>query len=74
MSVTLESLGIDRMSIKDRIELIDLIWESIPDTFDPEELTEEHIELLTERLAEAEANPGVGTPWREVMASLRARS
>jgi putative addiction module component (TIGR02574 family) len=72
--VTLESLGIDRMSIKDRIELIDLIWESIPDTFNAEDLTEQHIDLLTERLAEAEANPGVGTPWREVTASLRAKA
>ena len=48
-----------------------------PETVDPHKATgvpEWHIMELQKRLARAEANPGQGKPWREVLARLEAKS
>ncbi|WP_254507712.1 addiction module protein [Anatilimnocola floriformis] len=56
MSLTLEQFGIDRLSNEQRLELISLLWDSLPDdaTFSPPDW---HLRLLDERIAEADANP-----------------
>lgn len=74
MSVTLEDFGIDRLSVAERIELIEQIWDSLPESVGANEIPEWHKELLAKRLAEAEANPGAGVPWREALAAIRSRS
>ena len=38
MSVTLKTLGIDRLSVRDRLELIEQIWDSLPEQVAPEEV------------------------------------
>jgi putative addiction module component (TIGR02574 family) len=68
MTPTLEALGIDRLSAQERLELIHLIWDSLPDTVLPEEVPEWHLAELAKRRAEAE--PGAGKPWREVLDRL----
>jgi len=68
MSVSIEALGIDRFSVQDRLELIEQIWDSLPDRVDPDEVPAWHLAELVKRRAEAEANPGAGTPWREGLA------
>jgi len=65
MAVTLESLGIDRLSVAERLDLIEQIWDSLPDDF--ADIPDWHIPELARRLADAEANPGIGRPWREVL-------
>lgn len=67
MTVTAATLGIDRLSVAERLELIEQIWDSLPEPVEPSEVPESHRELLTQRLAEANANPGAGKPWREVL-------
>lgn len=37
-----------------------------------DEVPEWHKEVLAKRLAEAEANPGSGVPWREALAAIRS--
>lgn len=74
MAATLESLGIERLSVRERLELIDQIWDSLPESVEPTELPEWHLVELARRRAEAEARPGEGRPWREVLASLRTGS
>lgn len=72
MSPTIYDLGIDKLSARDKLRLIGEIW----DTLDPPEaveLSDAHWELIDARLDEADANPGVGYTWEEVMAHLRAR-
>lgn len=71
MSVSIVELGIDRLSVPERLELIEQIWDSLPVGVAPEEVPEWHKEVLTERLAEAEANPGGGVPWRQALAAIR---
>ena len=69
MSITLEQFGIDRLSSEERLTLIDLIWDSLPEDapFTPPAW---HLKVLEERLAEADANPGAGSTWEEVKARL----
>ena len=68
MPNTLESLGIDRMSVRERLELIEQIWDSLPDAVGAEEIPEWHLAELAKRRAAANAAPGAGKPWREVLA------
>lgn len=70
MPVDLTALGIDRMSVDERLELIDAIWETMPEQMAPSEIPEWHFEVLARRREEAERNPGVGRPWREVLGKL----
>lgn len=73
MTPTLQALGIDRMSVEDRIALATAIWDSIP--------AEPHLPLLTEaqrlelerRLADHAANPDEVVPWEQVKAEALAR-
>jgi len=70
MSPTLQELGIDRLSIIDRLTLISEIWDSIT-PIDQMEIPESHREELDRRLAAADADPTAGKPWEEVKARLR---
>lgn len=71
MPVDLKELGIDQLSVADRLELIEQIWDSLPEKVSPDEIPAWHLPILKERLAEAEANPGQGEPWREFLDRLR---
>lgn len=70
MSVNLQALGIDRLSVGERLELIEQIWDSLPEQITPAEVPEWHRAELARRRALAEARPGLGKPWREVLAAL----
>jgi putative addiction module component (TIGR02574 family) len=74
MPVTLEALGIERLSVRERLELIDQIWDSLPESVELEEVPDWHLVELARRRAEAEARPGEGRPWREALSSLGAGS
>ena len=67
MSVTIESLGIDRLSVREKLELIDQIWDSLPESVEPGEVPAWHLEEIARRRAEVDANPRQGRPWREVL-------
>lgn len=55
-----------KLSVDERIQLVEDIWDSI--AADPRDLAipDEHLEELDRRLDEAAANPGQGWPWSEV--------
>ncbi len=60
-----------KLSIADRRKLIDRLWDSLPESLEASEVPDWHIELLKERLAEAEAKPGEGIPLKEFLKELR---
>jgi len=68
MPVSIAELGIDRLTVLERLELIEQIWDSLPEQVKPEEVPAWHIPLLMKRRAEAAASPGEGKPWREALA------
>ncbi len=69
MSLTLEQFGIDQLSPQQRLELIELIWDSLPDDapFTPPDW---HLRVLEQRIAAADADPGAAEPWEAVLARL----
>ena len=73
MVVKLQELGIDQLSVRERLELIEQIWNSLPESLGPDEVPESHKDILAQRLAEAEANPVTGLPWREALSAIRSR-
>ena len=73
MSLAIENLGIENLSVVERLELIEQIWDGLPDEVAPAEVPLWHRAELARRRAQAEAKPGVGKPWREVLDALEAR-
>jgi putative addiction module component (TIGR02574 family) len=70
MSLTIQELGIDQMTVEDRLRLIGEIWDSLGNHV-PVEIPESHREELDRRLAAADADPAAGSPWEEVRSRLR---
>lgn len=73
MASLMETLGIDKLSADERLQLIDELWASLgPDVSDPP-LTTEQMAEIDRRLAEAEANPDDVIPWEVVRAEIEER-
>lgn len=69
MSITLEQFGIDQLSSQQRLELIQLIWDSLPN--DAEYVPPDwHLRELAKRIAHADANPNAAEPWEVVLERL----
>jgi putative addiction module component (TIGR02574 family) len=71
MSPQFENLGIDKLSIAQRILLVEEIWDSIAASPEQVPLTDAQRQDLQRRLAAYEANPKAGSSWEEVKARLR---
>ena len=72
MPITLEQYGIDRLSREDRLELLGLLWDSLPAPAPP--IPEWHRVLLAQRRATADANPEDVVSLAEVRARLLGNS
>jgi putative addiction module component (TIGR02574 family) len=59
-----------KLSIAERIQLVEDIWDSIAAEPESVPLTPEQADELDRLLTDAEANPGVGISWAEVKARL----
>ena len=63
------------LSVLERIELVEAIWDTIPSDASLEALplSHEHCTELDRRLADLEANPEAGSSWAEARARLERR-
>jgi putative addiction module component (TIGR02574 family) len=73
MPPMLISLGIDRMTVQQRIELVQAIWDSIAADTEATPLSEAHIQEIDRRLAAHNANPQASIPWDQIEAEALAR-
>jgi putative addiction module component (TIGR02574 family) len=73
MSVSIKSLGIDRLGVEDRLTLVEEIWDSIAADSAAVPLTDAQRAELDQRIADHEANPGDVVPWEEVKTSIAER-
>ena len=73
MSVSIKSLGIDRLSVEERLALVEELWDSIAESSADIPLTDAQRAELDRRLAEHEADPDDVVPWEDVKASITAR-
>jgi putative addiction module component (TIGR02574 family) len=74
MVQTLGTLGVDRMTVSERLQLLEAIWDSIPDAPGDLEIHEWQRDELARRLAAADADPSGGIPWEELKARLEGRT
>ena len=73
MSTKLTALGIDRLSVAERIDLVEEIWDSIAAEVEQAPLTEAEQREVDRRLANHHANPQAAIPWEQVEAEALAR-
>ena len=70
MNQTLQVLGIDRLDVQTRLELIGLIWDSIVEGEQSLATPEWHLRELEQRRDVADANPDEAVPWEVVKSRL----
>jgi len=73
MSPTLQSLGIDRLSVGERITLVQDIWDSIAAEAEQAPLPKQLQEEVDRRLAAHKANPQAAIPWEQIETEALAR-
>jgi putative addiction module component (TIGR02574 family) len=70
---TLTQAGIMNLSVPERIQLVEDIWDSIAEVPESVALTAEQKEELDRRLDAYHLNPGEGSPWGVVRERIRNR-
>jgi putative addiction module component (TIGR02574 family) len=59
-----------KLTVEERIQLVEEIWDTVAASPDSLPLTQAQIEELDRRMADLEVNPDAGRPWEEVRARL----
>ena len=73
MSVSVKTLGIDRLNVDERLALVEEIWATICTDNMAFPLTDAQRAELDRRVADDDAFPNDVVPWDEVKASVRSR-
>jgi putative addiction module component (TIGR02574 family) len=73
MPTTLRALGIDLLSVDERITLVQQIWDSIAAEADRTPLTEPQRHELERRADDDDANAGDVVPWEHAKAEALRR-
>ena len=73
MSVSIKSLGIDRLGVEDRLALVEQIWDSIAADSAAVPVTDAQRAELDRRIADHEANPDDVVSWENAKASITER-
>ena len=73
MSVSVKTLGIDRLDVDARLALVEEIWASICADTQAFPLTDAQRAELDRRVADDDASPDEVVPWDEVKASALSR-
>jgi putative addiction module component (TIGR02574 family) len=71
MHATAKSLGIDRLSLAERILLVEEIWDGIAAEAEALEVPQSHKDELDRRLAACHADPHAGSSWGDVKRRLQ---
>jgi putative addiction module component (TIGR02574 family) len=71
MHATTKSLGIDRLSLAERILLVEEIWDSIAAEAEGLEVPQSHKDELDRRLAAYHTDPHAGSSWEAVKSRLQ---
>lgn len=64
----------ESLSVADRINLIQAVWDAIPADAPPAPLTDDQRRLFARRTAELDADPGIALTWDEIKARVKGRS
>jgi len=67
VSIDISAVDLSRLSVGQRLALIEQIWDTLPESVDPADVPDSHRAILAQRRAEADANPTAGIPWRDAL-------
>lgn len=70
---TFQQMGIDRLSVAERLALVQDIWDSLEGAIEKTPLTEAERTELQLRLEEDEAHPDDTLPWETIKAAALRR-
>ncbi len=70
---TISAVDALALSIPERIQLVEDIWDTIAVQADAIELSAEEKRIVDERLDAFHKNPAAGSPWEEVIKRIRSR-
>ena len=73
ISVSLHDLGIDRLSIEERRQVAEAIWDSVVHDVETAPIPDWQKAELERRLADSVANPDAVRPWGDVEVEALAR-
>lgn len=74
MHQTVKALGIDQLSLAERILLVEEIWDSIAAEAEALDVPQSHKDELDRRLAAYHADPHAGSSWHDVKTRLQKSS
>ena len=67
---SLPELDVEELTVPQRLELIERLWDSIPDTLEALPIPDWHRKEVERRLEAADADPAAAIPWETVRARL----
>ena len=73
MKASLKSLGIDQLSVEERLALVEELWDSIAEDSAAVPLTDAQRAELDRRVADHEAHPEDVVSWEDVKTSVNTR-
>lgn len=73
MNATVKSLGIDRLGLEERLNLVEEIWDLIAAKGEEVPTTAAQLAELQHRVAEDDAEPGSTVAWEDVKAATLSR-
>ena len=71
--VPLPPPGFDELSVDEKIDYLQSLWDRIAATPETVPVPEWHREILTQRLTDLEADPDAGDDWAVVQERLRGK-
>lgn len=73
MPATMKTMGIDQLSVPERLALVQDIWDSIAEDSERAPLSDELKKEIDRRQDAYEQNPESAIPWEQVEAEAMAR-
>lgn len=69
MAISIKTLGIDRLGIQERLDLVEEIWDTIAADSRDVPLTNPQRAELDRRISDSESNPNDVIAWADIKAS-----
>lgn len=74
MAQSIADIDLEQLTISQRLDLIERLWDSIPDSSDAFTSPEWHRREIEQRLIAADAGSSMSIPWETVREQLRKTS
>ncbi|MFT3881543.1 MAG: addiction module protein [Gemmatales bacterium] len=73
MTAQLKTLGVDRLSIAEQMQLFQDLWDHLAEEIEKAPFTPEQCNEIDKRLARHQAHPDEAIPWEQVEAEALAK-